>query len=102
MLAPTPFVMTVDSGSLLSPFFRPLFGADSEVKESGDDAPESRPPLSRPPPGLPLFPMPRFALRPLSWLFDLPLFPCSLEAKSDAVGVNGSEVPLDDDIFGVY
>lgn len=54
--------------SFESAFFRPLFGAgaDSLVKESGEDAPESRPPVSRPPPGRPRLPMPRFALRPRS------------------------------------
>lgn len=58
----------IPTHSLLSAFFRPRLGAgaDSLVKESGEDAPESRPPVSRPTPGRPLLPTPRLGRRPRS------------------------------------
>lgn len=103
MLAPTPLVMTDGNDSLESTFFRPLFGAgaDSLVKESGDEAPESLPPVSRPPPGRPRLLIPRFDLLPLSWLLDLLLFVGSFVLKSAKVGAKGSDT-LSAPMFGVY
>lgn len=97
-----PLVITEDIWSFESAFFLPRLGAgaDSLVKESGEEAPESRPPISLPPPSRPRLPIPRLVLRPRSWLPDLPLFAGSLVAKSADVGVKGSGTLLEL-MFGV-
>lgn len=70
------------------------------MKESGEEAPESLPPVSRPLPGRPRLLIPRLDLLPLSWLLDLLLFVGSFVVKSAKVGAKGSDT-LSAPIFGV-